>query len=237
MSRDGLKKADAHILYFIDKLAIRFQPAVSDTQNQFGFEYSLEIDAILDKLDRRSHLIGEFHLADAQRSTATRLAKPAQMKTGELPECVKPKAARHDRVTLKMAGKEPEIRLDIKLRPHMALAVDSAVLADGGNPVEHQHGWQRQLGIAGAEKLTATAGQKLIPGEAGAALGHGFFLILAVATGDFIDLLTGQGMEDKRVNPPLQGKNASIFQPTRRESGHDLALSRNGQHDDRQRHQ
>ena len=38
-----------------------------------------------------------------------------------------------------------------------ALAVGTAGVADIGYPVEHQHGWQRQLGVARAEKLAMAA--------------------------------------------------------------------------------
>ena len=42
---------------------------------------------------------------------------------------------------------------------HQALAVLAAGFRDLGDAVEHEHGGQRQLGIAGAEEFAPRAGQ------------------------------------------------------------------------------
>jgi len=56
-----------------------------------------------------------------------------------------------------VAGKKPEIRCDIELTDHVALAERAAIDRNFGDPVHHQHGRDRQLGVAGAE-IAALAG-------------------------------------------------------------------------------
>ena len=64
-----------------------------------------------------------------------------------------------------MTGEKPELGLDVEFRPHAALAVRAAILADVGDAVEHQHRRQRQLGIACSEQFAAAAGQQILKGE------------------------------------------------------------------------
>ena len=59
-----------------------------------------------------------------------------------------------------MAFEEPEIGLDIEFGVDLALVEQAAGIGDTADAVEHQHGRQGQLGIAGAEKLAARAGQQ-----------------------------------------------------------------------------
>src|SRR3546814_1163570 len=79
---------------------------------------------------------------------------------------VEPEAARHDRIALEVAGEEPQVRLDIEFGLDLALAVFAAVADDFHDPVEHQHGRQRQPGIALAEQLAMRASQKIFVGIA-----------------------------------------------------------------------
>ena len=58
-----------------------------------------------------------------------------------------------------MAGEKPEIRLEFEHGADQSLAIFAACLRDLGNAVEHEHGRQRQLGIAGAEQFAPSAGQ------------------------------------------------------------------------------
>ena len=69
------------------------------------------------------------------------------------------KATGHDRIALEMAGEEPKVRLELEHGADQALAVLAAGLRDLGDAVEHEHGGQRQLGIAGAEEFPPRAGQ------------------------------------------------------------------------------
>ena len=58
-----------------------------------------------------------------------------------------------------MAGKEPQVRLELEHGANQALAVFAAGFRDLGDAIEHEHGRQRELRIAGAEQLAARAGQ------------------------------------------------------------------------------
>ena len=110
--------------------------------------------------DRRHDHAGEFDLADAERAASAGSAEPAEEEARELPQGVEPEAARHDRVALEMAAEEPvetAVARHRQLGGDLAFAVRAARLGDGGDAVEHQHGGQRQLGVAGAEQLAAPA--------------------------------------------------------------------------------
>ena len=51
--------------------------------------------------------------------------------------------------------------------PPLPWAPPVSVISD--DPIEHQHRRQRQLGIAGSEQLTATAGEEIFVAEIGSA--------------------------------------------------------------------
>jgi hypothetical protein len=104
-------------------------------------------------------LAGKFHLAQSQRPAFARRADPAQEETEQLPERVEPETARHDRIALEVAGKEPEIGLEFQHGANQALAIFAAGLRDLRNAVEHQHRGERQLGIARAEQFSSPARQ------------------------------------------------------------------------------
>jgi hypothetical protein len=61
-----------------------------------------------------------------------------------------------------MTAKEPEPLLNIKFGSNEAFIEESPILTDGGNAIEHEHGRQRQLGVAGPEKLTMPTQQEII---------------------------------------------------------------------------
>jgi hypothetical protein len=71
-----------------------------------------------------------------------------------------------------MAVKEPQVWRDIKLCDHMTFAMLSAITADFGNPIHHQHGWRRQLCIPGPKQFAARAFQQVFTVEAGWKVGH-----------------------------------------------------------------
>src|SRR5690606_37320016 len=86
---------------------------------------------------------------------------------------IEAQAARHDRVPFEMAGKEPEIRIDIQLSNQLALAVLAADFADMNDAVDHQHVRRGQLGITGAEQLAAAATEQIFPSK-GLLFGHAY---------------------------------------------------------------
>ena len=71
-----------------------------------------------------------------------------------------------------MATKKPKVRIDVELGPHAAFAVGPSSLGDLADPVEHQHGRQRQLGVAGSEQLAAAAGDETFVIETGTPFTH-----------------------------------------------------------------
>ena len=134
--------------------------------------HALDVDAVFDQLDVVGDLTGELDLAAAQRPAAAGRAAPAEEETGHLPQRVEPEATRHHRVALEVAFEEPEVRSNVELGPHLAAIMAAASVVDAGDAVEHQHGRERQLGIAGAEKLAASAGEELFVGIGVLALRH-----------------------------------------------------------------
>src|SRR5580704_8393013 len=71
-----------------------------------------------------------------------------------------------------MARKEPQIGFDGERRTHKTLAVGAAFLGDIGDAIEHQHGRERQLCIAGSEQLTASTCKKIFVFKARTAFRH-----------------------------------------------------------------
>ena len=124
---------------------------------------------------RRHHHAGELDLADAERPAAAGGAKPAQEETRHLPQGIEAEAARHHRIALEVAFEEPiepVVAGHLELGGDLALAVQAAGLGNERDAVEHQHWRQRQLGVAGAEKLAASARKKILEFEARAAFCH-----------------------------------------------------------------
>ena len=71
-----------------------------------------------------------------------------------------------------VAFEEPQVRIDVEFGAHLAPIVAAAVGVDLGDAIEHQHGRQRQLGIAGTEQLAAPAGEQLVIGVGVLAIRH-----------------------------------------------------------------
>ena len=115
-----------------------------------------------------------FSFAERQRPAAAGLAEPAQEEAQHLPQRIEAEAAGHHRIALEMASEEPEVRLDVEFGAHLPLAVLAALVADRGDAVEHEHGRERQLGIARTEKLAAAAGEQLLVIKARRAVVGGF---------------------------------------------------------------
>jgi hypothetical protein len=119
---------DLHVLDQIDDLSIGFHPAIRHAHGQAaGLEGLGEIDGVAQKLAVGADHAGQLDLAHAQRIAAPLPAAPAQVETGQLPQPVKAKTAGHDRVAGKVAGKEPQVRVNVEFGHDMALAVFAAV--------------------------------------------------------------------------------------------------------------
>ena len=178
-------------------------------------EDALDVDAVDHLLDRGQHLIDEFDFADAERPTAAGQAEPAEEEARQLPQRVEPEASRHDRIALEMATEEPQLRLDVELGAHFALAMGAAGLGDVDDAIEHQHRRQRQLRVSGAEQVAAAAGQEIFVGEMGAPFGHarvdslGFADAVAPRAGLLLGFVTQAGASRKRRAPILLSKWAS----------------------------
>src|SRR6185437_6754496 len=158
----GADQADAHVGDLIHPLAVRLQPTVGDREIELALEDALDVDAVENLLGARQHLVGELHLADAERPAAARQAQPAEEKARHLPQRIQAEATRHHRIAFEMAIEKPLVGLDVELRAREPLAVRAAGLRDLRDPVEHQHRRQRQLGVAGAEHFPAPAGEQFL---------------------------------------------------------------------------
>src|SRR6516164_734477 len=141
------EQTDLEVHRPIDDRAVRRQPTVGDAEHELAAHDALDVDAVDHVLDRGQNLAGEFQFAQSERASLAGCAHPAQEK------------AEHDRIALKVAGEEPQVRLELEHGAHQALAVLAAGFRDLGYAVEHEHGGQRQLGIAGAEEFAPRAGQ------------------------------------------------------------------------------
>src|SRR6516165_9264537 len=156
-----LEQSDAQILGVIHAPPIGLEPTIGNAEHELGTEHPLQVDTIDHSLDRGQYLIGQFHLSDPQGTPAARRAKPAEEKSAELPKCVEPEAAGHHGISLEMAIEEPEVGPHVEFRDDMALAVRAAALGDRDDPIEHQHGRQGQLGVAGPEEVAAGTGEQV----------------------------------------------------------------------------
>src|SRR5436190_1037004 len=85
------------------------------------------------------------------RPDGASISDAAKEEAEQLPQGIGPQAARHHRIALEVAGKEPQVRLQLQNGPHETPAVFSAGLGNFGNPIEHEHRRQRQLRVALAE--------------------------------------------------------------------------------------
>src|SRR5262245_2123656 len=160
----GCKEPDAKIGGSVDHLAVGLHHSVGNGKLQAAQDHPLQVDDVLHGLGCGHDHAGKLNLAHAQRPTLARGAEPAQKKAGKLPERIEPQAARHHWVALEMAGEKPierGVARHLELGHHLTLAVRAAHLRDPGNSIKHQHGGQRQLGIARAEQLATAAGEQI----------------------------------------------------------------------------
>src|SRR5438477_1226725 len=142
--------------------AIGREPTVRNAQHELAAHHALDVDAVNHPFHGRQNLAAELQLAQAERAALAGLAEPGEEKAQHLPQRIEAEAARHHRIALEVAREEPQVGLHVELGPHPSLAVLAAVLRNLGNSLEHQHGRQRQLGIALAEQFTPPTGQEIL---------------------------------------------------------------------------
>ncbi len=119
----------------------------------------------------RQHLTEKLHLARAQGAATAGVALPAKIETNQLPHGVKAQASRHHRITFKVAGKKPQVRVDIQFGDQFTLAELATFVADVCDAIDHQHVGGGQLRITWAEQLATTAAQQVFTGK-GVLFGH-----------------------------------------------------------------
>ena len=90
----------------------------------------MRFDDIFNLLDGGHDHAGEFHFADAQRAALPRRAHPAKKETQQLPQGIEPETAGHDRIALEVAGKKPQIGLNVEFGDNLPLAVLAALFRD-----------------------------------------------------------------------------------------------------------
>ena len=122
----------------------------------------MNVDLVAHELAIRRDFAGKLDLAHAQRTALAGATGPTEPVANGLPHRVEAKAARHHRVAREMACEEPQARINIQLTDDMPLAVDTAIHADLGNPVHHQHWRRRQLRISGSEIPTLARFEQVI---------------------------------------------------------------------------
>src|SRR5690606_14010153 len=106
------------------------------------------------------------------RPAATRRAAPAKEDAEHLPQGVEAEAARHHRIALEMALEEPEVGIEVELRPDQALAVAATGVTDMGDAVEHQDWRGRQLRPGGPEQLAFSRSDVIVVSIRVAAIRH-----------------------------------------------------------------
>src|SRR5690606_4257132 len=107
--------------------------------HQLLFHNPAHADAVGDFFGGRQHLATEFHFAAAQCPATPRVAAPAEEKTNQLPHRIKAQTTRHYRIAFKMAGKEPQRRINIQFGDDFTFTVFTTFVTDVGNAVHHQH--------------------------------------------------------------------------------------------------
>src|SRR5262245_2379234 len=177
-----LEEANSQILGRIDGLAIGLQPAVTGAEGKFAPDYPLELDDIFELLHGGENHSGKLHLADAKSTAPSRSAQPAKEEAEQLPQRVEAKAAGHDRIAFEMAGEEPKVWLHVEFGDDAAMAVLAAFLFHLRDAVEHEHGRQRQLRVAGAKQFPTRARKQILVFELVPPLSHGTFRFLPTST-------------------------------------------------------
>ena len=138
------------------------QPWQSYNWTHFGFldNDPLHVDVITHLLVIGQDLPGELDLTAAQCATAPWITPPTEEKAYELPHGVQAQTAGHHRVTGEVTGEKPQVRVDIELCDQLSLAGCASLRADVADTVHHQHIFDRQLRVAGAEQLAHAAGDQ-----------------------------------------------------------------------------
>src|SRR6476620_1786976 len=167
-NRRVAKKAYLEVHGPVDDGPVGREPAIGYSKHKLRTHHPLDVDAIEDVLYGRENLTGELEFSQSERATSARGAEPAQKESEQLPERIKSEAAGHYRIAFEMTGEKPVVGAQIEHSAQKPFAIGSAGFRDLGNAIEHQHRWQRQLGISCAEQFASGARQKIIVAKAGA---------------------------------------------------------------------
>ena len=82
---------------------------------ELALDDALDVDLVGDQFHIGADFARELDLAGAQGAACLPGAAAGQVETDQLPHGVQPQASRHDRVALEMAGKKPQVGLDVEL--------------------------------------------------------------------------------------------------------------------------
>jgi hypothetical protein len=153
------KQSDAQILGFVNGFAVTFMTpsAMPITSLRMTTRFSRWRSS---PLWRREAPCREFHFTYAERASLSDAAKPAKKEADELPHRIKAKTAGHHGIVLKWHLKNQRSGLISRSAWNLAFAEQAAHIANARDAVEHQHRWQRQLGIARSEQFAPRAGKK-----------------------------------------------------------------------------
>jgi hypothetical protein len=149
--RRFLREADFHVEGFVGRLAVGLHEAVGDSHDQPAQDHPFEVHVVGELADAGDDHAGQLDLAHAKCPAAARRLHPSQEEAQHLPHGIEAQASRHHRVTLEMASEKPEVWLHVELGNDLALAVLAAGFGDLHDPIEHQHGRQRQLRVPRAK--------------------------------------------------------------------------------------
>ena len=120
----------------------------------------------------RGYHAAELNFANAKGTALSRLAQPAKEESRKLPKRIEAEASRHYGITLEVTRKEPQIRFNIEFSDHFSKSRGTAILGNLGDPIEHQHGRQGQLGISWPEEFTSSTCQEFVEVVARFLRGH-----------------------------------------------------------------
>src|SRR5690554_2109312 len=165
------EQADPQVFRLINFTPIDRHRAIGNTEDQSPGNDALDMNVVGHLFGFRQNLTGEFHFTAAEGTTTSGMAKPTQVEAHQLPHGIQTQTTGHDRVTGKMAIKEPEVGVNIQLGNQFALVEPASLFLNTRDAIKHQHVGRRQLGIAGAEEFAAAASQQFFAFER-VLLGH-----------------------------------------------------------------
>lgn len=159
----GRDQPDSQIFREKDADVVGKDTAVRNRNCQFTPPDLAHADLVPHARCIRRDAAAQFDLADADRASLARRARPAEPIADHLPHGVETEGARHHRIAGKVTAEKPEIGPDIELADDMALAEFAAIRADFDDTVHHQHRRRRKLGIARPEIAALARVEQIFP--------------------------------------------------------------------------